>query len=139
MIDMINLIRNRKPALTALLCAAAAALLWTAPGASAYVTSVAVSSGSSINLGGGNYGTNCSYTVTVNGSPNEYVWLYDSATATFGTQQFSLGSGGTGTSSWTPTSTGTHYIQAWTYNGSQWAVVQVGTGINLGSACVVSS
>ncbi|MFE3795586.1 hypothetical protein [Nocardia tengchongensis] len=70
--------------------------------------------------------------------PNGYTRLYDSNAATFNPQQFSLGTGGTATSSWTPTSTGTHYVQAWTYNGSQWATVQVNTGINLGSACVVT-
>ncbi|MTE16364.1 hypothetical protein [Nocardia aurantiaca] len=67
-----------------------------------------------------------------------YVWLYDSGAAAFSPQQFSLGSGGTATSTWTPTSTSVHSVQAWTYNGSQWAVVTVGTGINLGSACVVT-
>ncbi|GAB2512773.1 hypothetical protein [Nocardia heshunensis] len=132
------MIRSRKSALTAFttFVAAGAALVLTAPDAGAYVTSVTVATGSSI---GGGYGTNCSYTVTVNGSPNEYVWLYDSASGSFNPQQFSLGSGGTATSSWTPTATGQHYVQAWSYNGSQWALVTVGTGINLGSACVVTS
>ncbi|WP_157556913.1 hypothetical protein [Nocardia acidivorans] len=131
--------RSRKPVLAVGgVVAAAAALVLAAPNASAYVSGVTVSSGSSINLGSGNYGTNCAYTITVNGSPNEYVWLYDSNGSTLSPQQFSLGSGGTATSSWTPTSTGTHVIQAWSYNGSQWTTVQVGTGINLGSACVVS-
>ncbi|APA98850.1 hypothetical protein [Nocardia seriolae] len=131
------MIRSRKSALTAFatFAAASAALVLAAPDASAYVSSVNISSGSSI---GGGYGTTCSYTVTVNGSPYEYVWLYDSNTATFGTQQFSLGSGGTGTSSWTPSSTGVHFVQAWSYNGSQFAVVTVRTGINLGSACIVT-
>ncbi|MCU1647222.1 MAG: hypothetical protein JWN03_7497 [Nocardia sp.] len=133
------MIRFRKSALAVTtLAAAAAALVLAAPDASAYLNSVNVSSGSSIPLGSGGYGTNCSYTVTVNGSPYEQVWLYDTNTATFGQQQFNLGSGGTGTSSWTPTSTGQHFIEAWSYNGQQWAQVQVGTGINLGSACVVS-
>ncbi|MRH92246.1 hypothetical protein GFY24_33245 [Nocardia sp. SYP-A9097] len=131
--------RSRQPILAVGgIAAAAAALVLAAPNASAYVTSVSVSSGSAISLGSSKYGTNCGYTVTVNGSPNEYVWLYDSNSATFSPQQFSLGSGGSATSSWTPTSTGTHALQAWTYNGSQWAWVQVSTGINLGSACVVS-
>ncbi|MFE5286167.1 hypothetical protein ACFRAQ_14485 [Nocardia sp. NPDC056611] len=131
------MIRSRTSAVSvfATCLAAAAALVLGAPDASAYVSSVTIATGTSI---GGGYGTNCAYTVTVNGSPNEYVWLYDSASATFSPQQFSLGSGGTATSSWTPTSTGTHYVQAWTYNGSQWATVTVGTGINLGSACVVT-
>ncbi|WP_141717471.1 hypothetical protein [Nocardia altamirensis] len=127
----------RKSAVTGFALAALAALLWTAPDASAYVTSVTVSSASSIDLGGGKHGTTCAYTVTVTGSANEYVWLYDSNAATFGTPQFSLGATGTGTSTWTPTATGTHYVQAWSYNGSQWAVIEVGTGVNLGSACVV--
>ncbi|MVU78513.1 hypothetical protein GPX89_14815 [Nocardia sp. ET3-3] len=131
------MIRSRKPVLTACttFAAAAAALVLAAPDAGAYVTSVSVSSGTSI---GGGYGTNCSYTITVNGSPNEYVWMYDSASATFNPQQFSLGSGGSATASWTPTSTGTHYVQAWSYNGSQYAVLTVNTGINLGSACFVT-
>ncbi|AYF75357.1 hypothetical protein D7D52_17455 [Nocardia yunnanensis] len=131
------MIRSRKSALTALttFAAAGAALVLAAPDAAAYVSGVSVASGTSI---GGGYGTNCSYTVTVNGSPNEYVWLYDSASATFNPQQLSLGSGGSATSSWTPTSTGQHFVQAWSYNGSQWAQVSVGTGINLGSACLVT-
>ena len=115
---------------------AAAALLWAAPPASASVSSVTIA-GNSLDLGGGKYGTNCSYTVTVEGSANEYVWLYDSSASTFDPQQFALSAGGSGTATWTPTATGTHYVQAWTYNGSQWAVAEVGTGINLGSACAV--
>ncbi|MFE3103273.1 hypothetical protein [Nocardia tengchongensis] len=131
------MIRSRKSALAAFTTAtaAAAALVLAAPDAAAYVSSVNIATGTSI---GGGYGTNCAYTVTVNGSPNEYVWLYDSNAASFNPQQFGLGTGGTATSSWTPTSTGTHYVQAWTYNGSQWATVTVNTGINLGSACVVT-
>ncbi|WP_327141040.1 hypothetical protein [Nocardia sp. NBC_01327] len=115
------------------LAASAAALLCSAPQASAYVTSVTVTSS-----GGGKYGTGCSYKVTVTGSANEYIWLYDSATSTFDPQQFALDATGTATSTWTPSSTGTHYVQAWSYNGSQWATIEVGTGTNLGSACLVS-
>lgn len=131
------MIRSRKSALTACttFAAATAALVLAAPDAAAYVTSVNIATGTTI---GGGYGTNCSYTVTVNGSPNEYVWLYDNLSGSFNPQQFSLGSGGSATSSWTPTSTGVHFVQAWSYNGSQWAVVTVKNGINLGSACVVT-
>ncbi|MEU0545132.1 hypothetical protein [Nocardia sp. NPDC005978] len=113
--------------------ATAAALLWSAPQASAYVTSVTVTSTS-----GGKYGTGCSYKVTVKGSASENIWLYDSAAAGFDPQQLVLDATGTGTSTWSPTSTGTHYVQAWSYNGSQWATLEVGTGTNLGSACLVS-
>ncbi|MFF2555154.1 hypothetical protein ACFVUS_29410 [Nocardia sp. NPDC058058] len=113
--------------------ASAAALLSTAPAASAYVTSVTVTSTS-----GGKYGTGCSYKVTVKGSASESIWLYDSAASTFSPQQFALDATGTSTATWTPTATGTHYVQAWSYNGSQWATIEVGTGTNLGSSCLVS-
>lgn len=115
------------------LTASAAALLCTAPHASAYVTSVTVSS-----TGGGKYGTGCPYQVTIKGSANENVWLYDSAASSFAPQQLVLDATGTSASTWTPSSTGTHYVQAWSYNGSQWATLEVGTGTNLGSACLVS-
>ncbi|MFB8005029.1 hypothetical protein [Nocardia sp. NPDC056000] len=115
------------------LTAAAAALLCTAPQASASVTSVTVTSTS-----GGKYGTGCSYKVTVKGTASESIWLYDSATSTFTPQQFTLDATGTSTSTWTPTVTGTHYVQAWSYNGSQWSTIEVGTGTNLGSSCLVS-
>ncbi len=122
------------------LAATAAAMLCFAPDASAYVSSVTIAGGGgSVDLGGGAYGTNCSYTVTVQGSAGETVWMYDSNSgASFSPQQFSLGASGTATTTWTPTATGTHYVQAWSYNGSQWATVQVGTGVDLGSACVAS-
>ncbi|WP_067689083.1 hypothetical protein [Nocardia jejuensis] len=126
--------KSRRSAFVATaLTASAAALLCTAPQASAAVTSVTVTSTS-----GGKYGTGCPYKVTVKGTANESIWLYDSATSTFTPQQFTLDTTGTSTSTWTPTSTGTHYVQAWSYNGSQWATLEVGTGTNLGSSCLVS-
>lgn len=131
--------RFRKSALTATtsFAAMAAAVILAAPNASAWVSNVSVSSGNSFGLGSAQYGTNCSYTVTVEGSAYESVWLFSTNAGTFNPQNFNLGSGGKGTTSWTPTSTGWHGIQAWSYNGSQWTWVNVGTGINLGSACVV--
>ncbi|MBF6296643.1 hypothetical protein IU459_03685 [Nocardia amamiensis] len=49
-------------------------------------------------------------------------------------------SGGTGTATWTPSTTGTHVLTAKEITGDlaeTSITVEVGTGTNLGSACVV--
>ncbi|MFI6865869.1 hypothetical protein [Nocardia sp. NPDC050406] len=133
------MVRFRKSALTATttFAAMAAAVVLAAPNATAYVSNVSVASGNSIGLGSAQYGTNCSHTVTVEGSAWESVWLYSTNAGTFNPQSFNLGSSGRATSTWTPSNTGWTGIHAWSYGGDRWTWVNVGTGINLGSACVV--
>lgn len=119
-----------------LLGGVAAALTLAAPAASADVTSVTVSSGSS--FGSSNmHGTGCEYTVTA--SVNSYgpVYFYDNGQ--FLGEAYSFGWQAQHT--WTPTTTGTHVLSAWQpYGGTDMPIdlpVEVATGINLGSACVV--
>ncbi|NNH68775.1 hypothetical protein HLB23_02605 [Nocardia uniformis] len=133
--------RLRKSALTATttFAAMAAAVVLAAPGATAQVWRVNVSAGSSIGLGISQYGTGCPYTVTVEGRSGDTAWLYDvGAYGTFDPQTITIGTNGRATSTWTPQTTGWHRIYADSYYGSaQSTDIQVGTGINLGSACVV--
>ncbi|MBL1077118.1 hypothetical protein JK358_22220 [Nocardia sp. 2] len=136
------MIRSRTSAfatLTTALAAIAAALVLAAPNASAFVWRVDVSPGLAVGLGTSQYGSGCSYTVTVQGWSGDHAWLYDTGGfGTFNPQTVTIGSDGRGTSTWTPHTTGWHRVWADSYYGgagSDW--INVGTGINLGSACVV--
>ncbi|MFJ4654076.1 hypothetical protein ACIP5Y_22655 [Nocardia sp. NPDC088792] len=137
---MIDMIRHRKSIVAAAaLAAAATSLVLAAPDAAADVNSVTVT-GTSLSLGVDRFGTGCSYTVQVNGSPYEDVYLNDSNGASFGQQQLRLDNSGNASTTWSPTSTGTHVITAWSWRGGpQFAWEQVGSGLDLGSACVVTS
>ncbi|MEV6769554.1 hypothetical protein AB0N05_13095 [Nocardia sp. NPDC051030] len=137
------MIRFRKSALatTATTFAAlAAAAVLIAPSADAQVWRVSVASGSSIGLGSSQYGSGCSYTVTVEGRSGDTAWFYDTgAYGTFSPQSVTIGSNGQATTSWTPQASGWHRIYADSYYGAAATdSFQVGTGINLGSACVVT-
>lgn len=135
------MLRFRKSALTALttFAAMAAAVILVAPNATAQVWRVDVSAGSAIGLGTSQFGTGCSYTVTAEGRSGDSVWFYDlGAYGTFNPQSTTVGSNGRATTTWTPQATGWHRIWADSYYGSAGSGdIQVGTGINLGSACVV--
>ncbi|MEU0539797.1 hypothetical protein ABZ319_07990 [Nocardia sp. NPDC005978] len=136
---MIAMIRYRTSVFAAGLAALAGALVLTAPGASAQVWRVDVSAGTSIGLGTSQYGAGCSYTVTVQGRPGDAAWFYDiEGYGTFSPQTVVIGTDGRASTSWTPQAAGWHRIYADSYYGSAaTGSITVGTGINLGSACVV--
>ncbi|WP_067537349.1 hypothetical protein [Nocardia crassostreae] len=116
-----------------------ATLALTAPAAHAAVWRVDVSPGASIGLGSLRYGSSCSYTVTVEGRPGDAAWFHDiGAYGTFSPQSVTIGSNGRATTNWTPQVAGWHRIYADSYFGqASTDYFEVGTCINLGSACVV--
>ncbi|WP_157573720.1 hypothetical protein [Nocardia jejuensis] len=139
---MILMIRFRKSAVVTAASACtvlAAALVSIAPSASAQVWRVTVSAGTSVGLGSSQYGSGCAYAVTVEGRPGDAAWFYDTgAFGTFSPQTVTIGSDGRASTSWTPQVSGWHRIYADSYYGAAATdSFQVGTGINLGSACVV--
>lgn len=133
------MLRSQKSILsvTTTLAALTAAVVLTAPDASASVWNVSVAPGASVGLGGTQYGTSCSYTVTVEGTAFENVWFDDNIGGTVNPGTVNLGSSGRATVTWMPYVPGWHRIDAWTPHNDMGAWVNVGTGINLGSACVV--
>ncbi|MGX1808372.1 hypothetical protein ACWIGI_21855 [Nocardia sp. NPDC055321] len=133
------MIRYRTSALAAAVAALAGTLVLTAPGANAQVWRVDVSAGTSIGLGTSQFGSGCSYTVTVQGRPGDGAWFYDvEGYGTFSPQWVSIGADGRASTTWTPHSAGWHRIYADSYyGGASSGSINVGTGINLGSACVV--
>jgi hypothetical protein len=119
----------------ALLAATAAALIATAPSAAAEITDLTISTG----LGNG-YGTGCTYELkaTTDADAHRIIFLDNGNQrgAGFGTP---VVSGNTITQSWTPSQTGEHVITAQKIVGdyeTATITVQVGNGINLGSACL---
>lgn len=107
-----------------------ATMIAFAPTASAYeLDSVTISNAT------GNYGTGCTYTVTVTGMYAYYARIWDNGVAvpTEGTVN-----GSVMTQPWKPTTTGTHTLMA-RVNGDptdKTVTVTVGNGLNLGSACI---
>lgn len=133
-------------ALTAFAIVSAASLL-TAPTASAYITAIAPTPG--IGLGDTDYGTGCTYKVTITGDPGDKVyWVEDQvfvngqwdhpATGVFGPVTEIAGQPGKFTVDWTPNAKGEHYLGAGhnQYREGASVKVTVGTGQNLGSSCV---
>jgi hypothetical protein len=114
--------------------AGAAALVLAAGPASAAATSLSVNPGP---MSSG-IGTSCTYEVTavVNGPITEPVYFYD-LDGSWSTN--ATASGGKATVRWTPTTPGQHVLRAYQFGpyGSADTIVQVGNGVNLGSACVV--
>ena len=102
------------------------ALVAAAPGAVAAPTGIAVSDG--FGLGFLQYGTGCTYTVTVRGDHPGALW--DQGGGTFGpvTQE----EPGVFTADWTPHATGKHLLSA----GAVSTEVNVVTGRDLGLVCV---
>ncbi|MCU1644078.1 MAG: hypothetical protein JWN03_4353 [Nocardia sp.] len=106
-----------------------------APAASATVTSIAIAPGAT--LGTHHYGTTCSYTVTVNVDDNtQPVFFFEEGQGPSGFAE-TMPSGGVATATWIPSSTKITYIYAVQPNATAQIrqPVDVGTGINLGSAC----
>jgi hypothetical protein len=121
-----------------LLGALAPALVVTAPAAPAAITDFELAPGT----GGGSatapYGTHCTYTATATAEPGEYVSFYDSQKGSFDPPgAIPVGESGTVTAEWTPEVSGTHNLHAVNIGSEQSLEVEVGSGLNLGSACPV--
>ncbi|MFD3702856.1 hypothetical protein ACFWUP_06880 [Nocardia sp. NPDC058658] len=115
---------------------AAAAVL--APPASATVTGIAIASGNT--LGTHSQGTGCSYTVTVTVDDNtKPVFFFEEGQGPSGFAE-AMPKDGVAVATWTPSSTTPTYIYAFQPNATSQMrqPVDIGTGINLGSACVAT-
>ncbi|WP_067863873.1 hypothetical protein [Nocardia shimofusensis] len=109
-----------------------------APSASATVLETTIAPG--LTLGTHAYGTTCSYTVTVRVDDNtKPVFFFEEGQGPSGFAE-AMPSGGVATATWIPSSTEIDYIYAFQPNATaQLRVpVDVGTGIDLGSACVAT-
>ncbi|MGV9663442.1 hypothetical protein [Nocardia niigatensis] len=104
--------------------------------ASATVTSIAIAPATT--LGAHRYGTTCSYTVTVTvDDDSQTVYFFEEGQGPSGFAE-AKPSGGVAKATWTPSSTKPTYIYAVQPNATAQIrqPVDIGTGINLGSACV---
>ncbi|MCM6778820.1 hypothetical protein NDR87_35630 [Nocardia sp. CDC159] len=109
-----------------------------APQAAATVTALEVAPG--LSLGSHKYGTGCSYTVTARVDDNtKTVYFFEQGQGPSGFAD-AKPSNGVATATWTPSSTKITYIYALQPGATTVvsAAVDVGTGINLGSACVAN-
>ncbi|MFI6165286.1 hypothetical protein ACIBCN_00730 [Nocardia sp. NPDC051052] len=122
-----------------------AAIALAAPTAGASVTRVDVAPGLSFGSSGGGYGAGCSYTVTATARPGATVTFLDDVEGgrtidTFKPVTQVADASGKASTTWTPAKKGKHDIWAAEYiQGESYIMttVNVGTGINLGPACVV--
>ncbi|MFF0531471.1 hypothetical protein ACFYT3_24165 [Nocardia amikacinitolerans] len=115
---------------------AASVTVLAAPPASATVTSIGIQP--AFALGTHRYGTTCSYTVTVTvDDDSQPVFFFEEGQGPSGFAEV-MPSGGVAKATWIPSRTNINYIYAFQPNASAQArqVVDVGTGIDLGSACV---
>ncbi|RMI29016.1 hypothetical protein [Nocardia stercoris] len=128
---MLNNVRRTGP--VAVFATAAAGLVLAAPHATANtITDFTVTPG----LGNG-YGTGCSYQVSATVEEDAaHVILLDNGWQPRNGPTPVL-SGNTITWTWIPAATGQHTLEARYDDASQTVTVEVGNGINLGSACVV--
>ncbi|UGT61077.1 hypothetical protein [Nocardia asteroides] len=117
--------------------AVAAVLAIAAAPAGAEITGITVEPG--ISSGSSSpYGTGCAYTVTANAAPGEYVSFYDSQRGSFDPPwAIPVGPSGIATAIWTPQERGAHTLHAVQIGGEKSVRVEVGTGIDLGIACLV--
>ncbi|MCM6772017.1 hypothetical protein NDR87_03010 [Nocardia sp. CDC159] len=120
------------------LAASAGLMIAVAPGAAADVTNLSIDPGASWGPSS-RYGTTCSYTLTARTNTAGKVSFYDfTQAATFSPGHYVDTVDGVATVRWTPTQPGTHAIMAYqTSAGGPVLTVQVGNGINTGSACLV--
>lgn len=126
----------RDAATVAALAAAVSAAVLAAPPASATVTGITIAPG--LSGGAHPYGTTCSYTVTATvDDGSQRVYFFEEGQGPTGFAD-AMPSGGVATVSWTPSRPGVHYIYALQPNATTQIrlPVDVGNGINLGSACV---
>ncbi|MFD5174690.1 hypothetical protein ACFWM1_02670 [Nocardia sp. NPDC058379] len=107
-----------------------------APAASATVTSIGIAP--SVTLGAHRYGTTCTYDVSVTVDDNtKRVYFFEEGQGPSGFAD-AMPVDGVAETTWTPSKPGITYIYA--VQPDAWPetrqVVDVGTGIDLGSACV---
>ncbi|MFI5501652.1 hypothetical protein ACIA5E_21535 [Nocardia asteroides] len=107
-----------------------------APTAFATVTGIEIEP--ALTLGGHSYGTTCTYTVSVTVDDNtKRVYFFEEGQGPSGFAD-AMPSGGVAEAAWTPSKPGIAYIYA--VQPDAWPetrkAVDVGTGVNLGSACV---
>ncbi|QIS22015.1 hypothetical protein [Nocardia terpenica] len=121
-----------------------AAIVLGAPQASAAVTRIDIASG--LSFGVAPYGTGCSYTITATAQSGTAVAFYDvdeqgnGTRDSFSTSMPQLDASGKATTTWRPITKGQHRILAQEFpTGDATATTNatVGTGINLGIACIV--
>ncbi|MGW5386104.1 hypothetical protein [Nocardia sp. NPDC003963] len=118
--------------------ALAVALVVTAPAAPAAITEFELAPGSGTGSSPAPYGTHCTYTATATAEPGEYISFYDSQKGSFDPPGAILvGESGEVTAEWTPQTPGTHNLHAVNTGSEQSLRVEVGSGLNLGSACPV--
>ncbi|WP_327149311.1 hypothetical protein [Nocardia sp. NBC_01329] len=132
--------RSRRTVSTAasVMGALAAALVVAAPHASAAITEFELAPGSGTGSSPAPYGTHCAYTASATAEPGEYVSFYDSQKGSFDPPGAILvGASGTVTAQWSPETPGTHTLHAVNIGSEQSLQVEVGSGLNLGSACPV--
>lgn len=114
------------------------AFVVTAPAAPAAITEFELAPGSGTGSSPAPYGTHCTYTATATAEPGEFVSFYDSQQGSFDPPgAIRVGASGTATAKWTPEVSGTHELHAVNIGGEQSLRVEVGAGLNLGSACPV--
>lgn len=113
----------------------AAGVVAAAP-AGAEITGITVEPG--ISSGSASpFGTGCAYTVTAQAAPGEYVSFYDSQQGSFDPPwAIPVGPSGLATAVWTPHERGAHTLHAVQIGGGKSVRVEVGTGIDLGLACL---
>lgn len=76
--------------------------------------------------------------LVVTAEPGEYVGFYDSQQGSFDPPgAIPVGESGTVTAEWPPEVSGTHNLHAVNIGSEQSLEVEVGSGLNLGSACPV--
>lgn len=109
----------------------------TAPAAQAAITGITVAQG--VSFGGPQqFGTGCNYVVTATAAAGEYVSFYDSQQGSFDPPGAILvGSSGTVTATWTPSTRGNHNLHAVQIGSEQSTRVEVGNGTKLGFGCLV--
>ncbi|MEV6066649.1 hypothetical protein AB0L82_08890 [Nocardia sp. NPDC052001] len=120
--------------------AAAALVVVAAPDATAGVTGLQASPG--LSWGPSKlYGTTCTYTLTATVNDAQPVSFYDfDPSSTFSPSNYIYPANGTATVRWTPGQTGWHRIVAYQSSEGGPAInLDVGTGTNTGSACLVLS
>lgn len=116
--------------------ALAAALVLTAPAAPAAITGFGMAPG--LSFGSAAYGTGCVYLATATATPGEYVSFYDSQQGSFDPPgAIQVGNSGAVTAKWTPHTPGVHHVHAVQIGSQRTLQLTVGTGLNLGFACLV--
>ncbi|WP_328389039.1 hypothetical protein [Nocardia sp. NBC_00416] len=134
------MLRSRRTFLTAssAIGALTVALVAAATPAPAAITDFELAPGSGSGSSSAPYGTHCSYTATATAEVGEYVSFYDSQKGSFDPPGAILvGDSGTATATWTPETPGTHNLHAVNIDSAQSLQVEVGSGLDLGSACPV--